>query len=153
MSDGSWTGHEPDTYRYNSYGMDTNYAGPETYRASPNLSIHTNSMNAYDYTMRPSPHILQQSNTNYTMSWPIFLYSSLLHFLMKPKHSRTFSLKCFLSNQRIKHFACYEIYVGILCFESEVFNFLFSNFSFNRLVLSYLILFSLLPRSGGRMIR
>ncbi len=38
--------------------------------------------------------------------------------------------------------------VGILCFESEVFNFLFSNFSFKRLVLSYLTVVSLLPRSG-----
>ncbi len=31
----------------------------------------------------------------------------------------------FVSNQDLKN-----IYVGILCFESEVFNFLFSNFSF-----------------------
>ena len=38
--------------------------------------------------------------------------------------------------------------VGILCFEFEVFNFLFSNFSFKRLVLSYLTLVSLIPRSG-----
>ena len=36
--------------------------------------------------------------------------------------------------------------VGILCFESEVFNFLFSNFSFKRLVLSYFTTDSLLPR-------
>ncbi len=35
------------------------------------------------------------------------------------------------------------IYVGILCFESEVFNFLFSNFSFKRLVPSYFIVVSL----------
>ncbi len=42
-----------------------------------------------------------------------------------------------------------QIYVGILCFESEVFNFLFSNFSF-RLVPSYFATVSLLPRLGGK---
>ncbi len=46
-------------------------------------------------------------------------------------------------------YMCVYIYVGILCFEFEVFNFLFSNFSFKRLVLSNLTLVRLLPCSGG----
>ncbi len=46
-----------------------------------------------------------------------------------------------------------SIYVGIVCFESEVFNFLFSNFSFKRLVLSNLTIVSLLPRSGRGIIQ
>ena len=41
----------------------------------------------------------------------------------------------------------FSINVGILCFESEVFNFLFSNFSFKRLVLSYFTVVSLIPCS------
>jgi hypothetical protein len=52
----------------------------------------------------------------------------------------------FAKKKKMVEFIIRYIYVGILCFESEVFNFLFSNFSFKRLVLSYLTAISLLPR-------
>ncbi len=89
---------------------------------------------------------------------------TVTHISTKLKQSETYSYTIIL--QKICLFKNYWdshtvnsntyrsiIYVGILRFEFEVFNFLFSNFSFKRLVLSYLTFVSLLPRSGGRIIQ
>ena len=65
MTDGSWMGHEPDTYRYNGYGMDTNYAGPETYRVPPSINSHMNPLNTFDYPMRQNIHQPQPGKISY----------------------------------------------------------------------------------------